>query len=137
MQEQIITCETLLLAKQKGCGLEMDSGLFIFVDEYGEEFVCNYNKKGSTPEITMTQSLIQKWLREKHKTIVLVLFETIDDSETAYTFSITKEVPEGKGRKKDTWDFYDRYFSFNQGGGWYNTYEEALEEGLKQALKTL
>ena len=82
-------------------------------------------------------SLLQRWLREVHDIRVLIDFETIDDSETAYTFKIVKYLSEGKGRKKDTWDFYETTYSFTQGGGWYKTYEEALELGLIKGLKLI
>jgi len=80
---------------------------------------------------------LQKWLREEHNIILIVKFETIDDSETAYTWNIIEYIEEGVGRKKDTWDFYKRTDYFSKRMMWWKIYEEALEEGLKEALKLI
>jgi hypothetical protein len=80
---------------------------------------------------------IQKWLIEKHNIVVCVEFETIDDSETAYTWNITEHITEGRGMAKDTWDFYKRTDSFSQHFMWWKTYEESLEDGLIKALKLI
>lgn len=85
-----------------------------------------------------TQSLVQKWLREIHDINVLVNFETIDDSETAYTWHIKYYLEEGKNRKKDTWDFYEDIYSLSQEKiQWFDTYEQALENGLQEGLKLI
>lgn len=77
----------------------------------------------------------QKWLRETHKIVMNVYYELIDDSEIAYIYDITLYLKEGKDRKKDVWDFYEHYDSFDRKMMWWKTYEEALQEGIEQALK--
>ena len=70
-------------------------------------------------KILTTQSLLAKWLREEHNIIVLVDYEGIDGYY--YKFYSYKE-----GNKN--YDASDKN---------YNTYEEALEAGLYQALLLL
>lgn len=99
----------------------------LFPDEiYEPDFVCT----------APTQSLLQRWIREKHDINVLVSFDTIDDSETAYIWNIIEYIEEGKDRKKDTWDFYNRIDSFDK-MMWYDTYEQALEAGLEKSLNII
>lgn len=83
-----------------------------------------------------SQSVLQKWLREEYNIRIFCTFETIDDSETAWVWNIVKDNIEGNGRKKDTWDFYDRWDSFSY-MMWWKDYEEAMEEGLFQALNLI
>ena len=83
-----------------------------------------------------SQSVLQKWLREEYNIRIFCTFETIDDSETAWVWDIVKDNIEGNGRKKDTWDFYDRWDSFSY-MMWWKDYEEAMEEGLFQALNLI
>lgn len=150
MYEQLTSFEVSKLAKEKGFNLEVlefynEEGVLEDYDNfmnYGceggvslQEWYINHNTfKGrySAPN----QSLLQRWLREVHDINVLISFETIDDSTTAYIWNIIEYIEEGKNRKKDTWDFYNRTNSFNE-MMWYDTYEEALEEGLYQALKLI
>ena len=68
-----------------------------------------------------TQSLLQKWLREKHGIDVLPFKEqnTIQDLSLIYTWTIFNKgiistIPKG-----------------------YDTYEQALEKGLQEALKLI
>lgn len=84
-----------------------------------------------------TQSLAQKWLREVHNINILVTYEFIDDSEIAYAWNIVEHVEEGFNRKKDVWDFYKSKSSITKYRMWYNTYEEALEEGIIEALMSI
>ena len=66
-----------------------------------------------------TQSLLAKWLREEYNIIVLVDYEGIDGYY--YKFYSYKE-----GNKN--YDASDKN---------YNTYEEALEAGIQEALKLI
>jgi len=143
MKETLITFETAKLAKEKGFnistiyGFDLD-GSELFNILYLTEWNHKKSKVGKIFFSRPTQSLLQKWLRDVHKIRVLIDFETIDDSETAYVCNIVQDLPEGKDRKKDTWDFYNRISSFSmESMTWYNTYEEALETGLQGALKLI
>ena len=73
----------------------------------------------SQDTLAPTQSLLAKWLREEHNIIVLVDYEGIDGYY--YKFYSYKE-----GNKN--YDASDKN---------YNTYEEAYEIGLQEALKLI
>lgn len=139
MEEQLVIFQVAKLAREKGFNIPVWDYFQVTCSKQPSEChrptKSNWNTYNEYEVYSRpSQSLLQKWLREVHDIRVLIDFETIDDSETAYTFKIVKYLPEGKGRKKDTWDFYETTYSFNQGGGWYETYEEALEKGLQRAL---
>lgn len=114
MQEQTITLETAKLAKEKG---------------FNEPVKHSLNKDGSLPhkhlgyvsnsDHTMVngyaapeQSLLQKWLREVHNFHIEIYYNQV-------TYCVCTL---GKGIVADK-------------GFLYNTYEEALEIGLQEALK--
>lgn len=111
MKEQLITFETAKLAKEKGFRLLVD-------------FESSYP----------TQSLLQKWLREKHNIDVVI-------SPERYSNGVNYLVQAQK------WDLNaDPEVNLNfviKGSCWYNdnheypTYEEALEKGLQEALKLI
>ena len=127
MEEQLISFETAKLAKEKG---------FDFIYIIDNEL---------TNHSLITQSLLQKWLREKHQIIVDVSLdffnsytkESIKYSPTFYTYS---------NNKKRFWIYTDYINSdectkkmqeempiFQN----YSTYEKALEIGLQEALKLI
>mgnify|MGYP001275666534 CR=1 FL=1 len=142
MQEELVTLETAKLAKEKGFDVPVWDYFQVTCSKQPSEChrptKSNWNTYNEYEVYSRpSQSLLQRWLREVHNIRVLVDFETIDDSTTDYTYKIVRDIPEGKGRKKDTWDFYETTYSFNQGGGWYKTYEEALEIGLQESLKQI
>jgi hypothetical protein len=115
MQDQFISYNTAKLAKEKGFNIS-----FHYV------FLCEIDsKKGYDPSINIghdykvneypdervgicTQSLLQKWLRDVH--------------------NINVFIKRGYG-----WEWYIE----SEGDGTYNTYEEALEEGLKEGLNKI
>ena len=68
-----------------------------------------------------TQSLLQKWLREQHKIILIIGYQYEYDS-TPYSYWIYKE-----GQSSP----------INQWVDDLETYEEALEKGLQEALKLI
>ena len=127
MEDTRITFETAKLAKEKGFFQETNR-LEIPYYNYKGEFkgdvsdwrIRKYIRGENTSDIEFvsapTQSLLVKWLREEHNIIVLVDYEGIDGYY--YKFYSYKE-----GNKN--YDASDKN---------YNTYEEALEIGLYQAL---
>lgn len=88
-------------------------------DYWGDNTIVNWNQELNPIKpfegfvSRPTQSLLQKWLREVHKLDVLIY---LSDSD-CYTYHVWGET----GRISHTWD----------------TYEEALEEGLNEALKLI
>jgi hypothetical protein len=125
MKDQIISFSTAKLAKE--CRFDI-------IQRYGSESSL-YNKKGehtyyvnygfmysglsdgyiSAP----TQSLLQKWLREVHNKQVEI--SLIYDKYSVEVFPISQI------KVKTLFSYYTKF----------DTYEEALEQGLVQALKLL
>lgn len=103
MTDQLISFETAKLAQEKGFHTEMKP----------------YYKE-------CTQSLLQKWLREKHN-ILLAIYPGL--------LSLTKPIPNKTIIHLYTWKIiipnpYNVYQSKKR----VESYEEALEQGLKKAL---
>jgi hypothetical protein len=134
MEEQLVSFETAKLAKEKGF-YEMCKDGYILKEDNEAEFHegwwlwLNDNYKKYITEVSETndwklygvptQSLLQKWLRDEHKLVVLCDFE--DDVNSQWGVSVFGD--------------YEVHKKFNLFfGGLYKTYEEALEEGLYQAL---
>jgi hypothetical protein len=110
MKEELITFETAKLAKERGFDLET-SRIPFYYDVKGNEVY--YTQKTHTCIIAPTQSLLQKWLREKHK-----LFLTIDLAnwnENYFLFNI-------------------KYKNDKMTSTAFDSYEEALEGGLYGSL---
>lgn len=119
MVEQLVTFKTALLAKEKGFGNVMCSTWY--TDEGLQTEPPYIQKLQKKPTILApTHALLQKWLREKHEILVLVV---------------------------NTNHYPDRFECVakqkNKNGKWstklkvhlYSKYEDALEEGLYQALE--
>ena len=119
MQEQLISFETAKLAEEKG--FKLDKYLSID-DENPKNLNSNYNPKNYQPwYFDLTQSLLQKRLREEHKLIVSINIM----SDLSY-YSLLINIDEDKLNLSNQ--------SKNIG---FITYEEALEDGLKEALKLI
>ena len=127
MQGELITFETAKLAKEKGLKIYNN----IYTKDGNKSTIGKYyNKivKGKQKELAdrfcypcSTQSLLQKWLREVHKILVIV-----KPMVTEYEFELADEweVVVYLGHKGN-------YIKITE----FKTYEEALEEGLQKALK--
>jgi hypothetical protein len=144
MQEQLITLETAKLAKKKGFNIEgqivfdlkNNDKIINFKDNAIQEFINDvetgyrdkalyYLKDGinrtddNTDEgyyiLAPSQSLLQKWLREVHN-IEVYARSSVDLYNKKYW---TTFLPNGCLENKN------------------NTYEEALEVGLQEALKLI
>lgn len=142
MKEELISLETAKLAKEKGfdwgCdyfyhkhktpyitrALEYDSD-----DGYVEDYNWN-NGYGSYPTkaedvlcSAPTQSILQKWLREKHNIVVYILphapNKKLDDGVRLYSACLWYKNEYQSEIKSD------------------KTYEGALEKGLQEALKLI
>lgn len=124
MQEQLISFETAELAKEKGF---QEEELHYYLNgellQHPNRLYYNFNQDNpprnqfSAP----TQSFLQKWLREKHRLIVLVGYNYEYDS-TPYTYWIYKENESNP---------------INQWVNDLHTYEDALELGLQETLKLI
>ena len=131
MNEQLISFETAKLAKEKGFNITCKyfyKEKYINAIEYEVvhdghlEANWNENFKYSPAECSApTQSLLQKWLRENYKIIV-----SINVMSDLNYYSLLIDINENKLDLKNQ--------SKNR---WFNTYEEALEDGLQEALKLI
>ena len=131
MKEQLISFKTAKLAKEKGFNIPCKyfyKEKYINAIEYEVvhdghlEANWNENFKYSPAECSApTQSLLQKWLREKHHLIIIIAYQYEHDS-TPYSYWIYKE---------------NNSLPINQWVNDLNTYEEALEMGLQESLKLI
>ena len=160
MEETIITFETSKLAKEKGFDILQHS--YYFEDGefkehsitgtngyYGEEYEFNlseFNENWNNKWLTKkngdrcfgcskdkgyfetfsapTQSLLQKWLREVHK--INILYTVHQTNGNVITYDYCLHLPYGFQSTITPWSQLN-----------YNTYEEALEIGLQEALKLI
>lgn len=123
MTEEFVTLETAKLLKEKGfneyCKNVIDIDNILRVTLYRTN--SNLPKQCfSLP----TQSLAQRWLRET-KNLHIEIYR----SAVGYGYAIVKA-------DNGTWQEDDDSRGPNDGGLW-DTYEEALEAGIKEALKLI
>ena len=137
MNEQLISLETAKLVKEKGFDIEVKT--YFNTKKFGNkpcEFygllnANDYNywndklKKNTNAGYISapTQSLLQKWLREKHNIYVFVYIMETSDGLIYFDFGIKQVVN----------CLVDKSNKPNK----FKTYEEALEEGLKESLKLI
>lgn len=128
MEEQLIEFETAKLAAEKGLrrrGELIKEGQTLKINLDGIKCNTCFNLQGNptTPKyvhndqqyVRPTQSLLQKWLREKHD-IEIYVRSSVDLYNKKYW---TTFLPNGCLENKN------------------NTYEEALEFGLQKGLKLI
>ena len=123
MKEQLVNFETAKLAKEKG--FQLKRNYFGYIDQFYEPKTKNirhFGLHGRTPIKDLiyipTQSLLQKWLREKHN-IQMILKPFYDSlkKENSFVCDVIR-ISDGRVIKSP------RMLS----------YEEALEIGLQEAL---
>lgn len=141
MQETLISFETAKLAKEKGFdwivsdAYHKNTGELVFTDwenvESNDDILIpdDFNTDDESWLISApTQSLLQKWLREVHNIIVEVV-----------TYYNETDLPLNKPIKPKgyfAWDYYNENFSEEKAPK-FKTYEQALEQGLQEALKLI
>jgi len=145
MEDQIITFETAILAKEKGfdiptrlCYAGKDSIALPY--NSGNDYYKNNHDYESAP----TQSLLQRWLREKFDIIVLSLPALAMISSNGGRDGIITELEHELNPSK-IYNTKNRAFTYRlylkgkrsaEGRSGYGyTYEQALERGLQVALK--
>jgi hypothetical protein len=135
MKEKLVEFKTAKLAKEKGFNVEYTScQMFYITDEEGINYL--EDKPRRTPFehhtyiLSPTQSLLQKWLREKHKIYVDTNHSRVNDDEevTLHQSNITIVSCIHSYNFKWIKESSDCYGE---------TYEEALEKGLYEALKLI
>ena len=141
MTEQLISFETAKLAMTKGYRLTTqlgnevqlynDSGRLIENIDYEPEFDIT---EESHDIIAPTQSFLQKWLREKHGQHILII-PTVTSAWTYKTVKVTSEIDNDVILGLKSVNELPPYKGVS--GEDFNTYEEALEAALFEALKLL
>ena len=129
MTEEFVTLETAKLLKEKG--FKEDVFTFYEVDCVEGDMILsetydvseNFNEKNDCLSAP-SQSLAQKWLRET-KNIHICVY----NCACGYGYEISKA-------DNGTHITSSVYEGTNDGGEW-DTYEEALESGLQEALKLI
>lgn len=131
MKEQLITFETAKLAKEKGFNeqcIECYTDKKELYSNNSEKILFTNNQLLVTFYSAPTQSLLQKWLREEHNLFVAVNF--------GYKFEW--EVRDCRPKKLgDLVGLYPWNVDACLNDGLCDNYEQALEEGLKEALKLI
>ena len=129
MKEQLISFETAKLAKEKGFNWEVVN--YIKLSTISKSLIedeCKPQNINSLQCGTIfsrpTQSLLQKWLREKHYIHIIVNTNT----EMYWTFGLVNLGNENIFSLNG----HTVYYKYE-----YNIYEEALEKGLQEALKLI
>ena len=125
MQEDLVALETAKLAKEKGFDWVCEYYYEIFDNPVTIQRFNNSNKEGYKQPSAPTHSLLQKWLRVVNKIHIHI---TEWEFEKWY-FEITdgRNSPVKRVRTK-----------IEDGIEWeFDSYEEALEVGLQEALKLI
>lgn len=141
MIDQVVTYKTAKLAKELGFEEEYGTLRTHYYNhegildgdckEYIKAKIRKKDTKGLEPTFAPTQSLLQKWLREKHNINVI-----------AYPV-IMQHNKEDKEQTEEEMEYF--YIIYNKGlqmfksikDPMFDTYEEALEEGLKSGLNLI
>lgn len=125
MIDQLVSFETAKLAKEKGFEIVCDNGYH--PDEgnlfSGSTWMSILRIKSERHTQAPTQTLLQKWLRDNHNIHVEPKVDKImDTSKFGYWMTV---ITDGKANKGDL-----PHYKFD-------SYENALEEGLQKALKLI
>lgn len=139
MKDQFIKYDTAKLAKEKKfnepCLRGYKDGQLLFINPHDgegilsdEHWLTNY-EDGETMDnyhTIPTQSLLRKWLREKHEIHIQIEFIPYENVSSPWSFNITviEEEPRWILRGFE----HDRY---------YKSFEDALEVGLIESLNIL
>lgn len=135
MKDQLVSFEIATLARRKGfnepcyCAYsseedditDEDSSIFIqkCIDYTGEEFFTDEDIRAAIDNgysrtcLAPTQSLLQRWLREKYKLMIGLTYYDVHGG------------------------FWEWRIHYKSRVGKADAYEQALEEGLKEALKLI
>jgi len=117
MQEQIISFEIAILAKEKGFNTEFASYYNILGELLNDiDFPSLHPTKPKYWYSAPTQSLLQKWLREEYNISISV----ITHYPNIQNYAVYKTI--------------DPFVEFTSKNRIIGTYEEALEKGLHEAL---
>jgi len=121
MELKLIDFETAKLLKDKGFKLP-DSTDYIDMYDFTDKGICNIRIEDQSMHhvaIIVTQELVKKWLREEHKILIAILpwKDHQDDVNDPIRFR----------------PMIHRVKTYEE----YDTYEDALEKALIEALKLI
>ena len=132
MNEQLISFDTAVLAKEKGFDFSevkiRDSNTLEIADNVEARLDYFETMEESNLIQLPTQSLLQKWLRDEHDIRVYVTNKVAGD----FGFEIYIVNPQEDKRIGKPWVRLDSFWTLH-----FKTYEEALEEGLQKTLKLI
>ena len=147
MKEELISFETSKLAKDKGFDVPVRYGVYgvkmKLTENYGSsrnprQIDINWNSKNkqqvrSQATSVPTQSLLQKWLREVHR--INVESYRLPNIDLYRCLFIPMDLPKPDTYKTVNEAYISRkeYLSKER----HETYEQALEAGLLEALKLI
>ena len=123
MQDTLIGYETAFLAKQRGFDEICYTNVWKNECYTHSEFAASNSDYTTIRCSAPTQSLLQKWLREKYN-----IFVTVDINaycNNIYSASVLSLSSKNQGEL------------LLDGFTMYKIYEEALEQGLREALKLI
>lgn len=136
MQEQLISFETAKLAKEKGFNIKTLFAynlLGVTNNSFKIHRKKDFDEFSNTFCFTPTQSLLQKWLREEHEIHIEISYGK-DKTNVWFNPNIYSLIKPQDGDDLDCYnDSYAELVELNQ----YDSYEEALEAGLLEALKLI
>ena len=125
MKEQLISLETAKLALKAG----YMPGYTMSAYNYQTEELVNNNIGHSGNFFSAPpQSVLQKWLREVHNINVESNYLPNIQKYRCLYVPMTKVIP-----NKEKYAFRSKYYGTDN----FDTYEEALESGLQEALKLI
>ena len=138
MEDTRITFETAKLAKEKGFYQEPNRLKIPYYNYKGEfkgdvkDWLRKYLRNEDTSDVESvsapTQSLLAKWLREKHGILTNPIFSYNDGKWVIHIESIKLAKIDDNSVLISGIDFQPSLF---------NTYEDAYEIGLQEALKLI
>ena len=128
IKEEYISLETAKIAREKGFNeliytLYKNGEFKINKSHTLSHFYQKINNKGMTDNCCSapTQSFLARWLRENHEIHVDITFWNFNDSHYCeYTYNITRPLE-----------------NLTKKVLWFDTYEDAMENGLQEALLRL
>lgn len=136
MELQLILIKTALLAEKKGCDLELyhkDEWTYF---EDGDEFVCNFDPRNEHPDakqkIVCNQELLRKYLRDNHNIHI-----EIPNNASGYMWVLNKAGNVKEGDISGGTFLMDYNCNGDNDAGQWDSYEEALEVALYNALKII
>jgi hypothetical protein len=134
MKDELVSYETAVLAKEKGFDLiiqyyyrvnysRKENNYSLFDGLVVNKKLLDWNSVDHEdfPQYSIsapTQSLLQRWLREKHKIIISIKHRFLDSKGINIEYTNNSNMGERNNL-------------------WYKTYEEALEIGLQESLKLI